>query len=394
LERNFEDYRKSSDERMKDNESTGDGLSWLMKEFCKLRDQNPMEYIAKVEKALRAAEEVLRMDTENKYHTTKERLDELQDLMNKKIELLNGKVNNNSSDSEKFTTRLNDSLKSIDEKLKNVDAVLERFGAFENKFNDLENLVANMQNTFAKAETMKQMQNDLDELRKLLSANDSKYDDKFKEISDNIDKRFQYQSKIIANLEDQVKILKKTKVETEDYETTLSKLTTLEVELNKLKNDVTLKNFVNDLDKKLSSNIKTQNEVNEKFKKDFKSINEFKVDFENKFKLIDKSNTELKDKVEKFNLNLRYLSDNKLDKFDFEKIEEKMFKVEGEMHKVASDLKKYDNYAKEINKLRESLAIVQGNSENRSTELDDKFEDLKKQFSNFTKLKIFNDFSE
>ena len=89
-----------------------------------------------------------------------------------------------------------------------------------------------MQNTFAKAETMKQMQNDLDELRKLLSVNDSKYDDKFKEISDNIDKRFQYQSKIIANLEDQVKILKQTKVEVEDYETTLSKIVTLEIELN------------------------------------------------------------------------------------------------------------------------------------------------------------------
>lgn len=176
---------------MRDNESTGDGLSWLMKEFIKLRDQNPMEYIFKIERALKSAEELLRMDTENKYHSTKSRIDELQDLMNSKIELLNGKVNSNSSEGERFSTMLNNSLKSIDEKLKNVDAVLERFGAFENKFNDLENLVANMQNTFAKAETMKQMQNDLDELRKLLSANDSRYDDKFKEISDNIDKRFQ-----------------------------------------------------------------------------------------------------------------------------------------------------------------------------------------------------------
>jgi len=62
LERNFEDYRKSSDERIKDNESSGTGLSWLMNEFIKLRDQNPMEYIAKVERALRASEEEMKGD--------------------------------------------------------------------------------------------------------------------------------------------------------------------------------------------------------------------------------------------------------------------------------------------------------------------------------------------
>jgi len=71
-----------------------------------------------------------------------------------------------------------------------------------------------------------------------------------------------------------------------------------------------------------------------------------------------------------------------------------MFKVEGEMHKVSGDLKKYDNYAKEISKLKDSLAIIQGNSENRSSELEGKYEDLKNQFTNFTKLKMFNDFSE
>jgi len=240
-----------------------------------------------------------------KHVTTNDRVDELTDLMNSKIELLNGKVNNNSSDNEQFTTKLNDSLKNIDNKLKNVDAVLEKFGTFENKFNDLENLVGQMQNTFAKAETMKQMQNDLDELRKLLSANDSKYDDKFKEISDNIDKRFQYQSKIIALLEDQVKILKQTKVEIEDYETTLSKIVTLEMELNQLKNDLTLKNKVNELDLRLTEINKSQNEINNKFIKDFQNIEEFNKNLENKLIKIEKTNSETKDKVEKFNTNLR-----------------------------------------------------------------------------------------
>lgn len=137
-----------------------------------------------------------------------------------------------------------------------------------------------------------------------------------------------------------MKTLKQTKVEIEDYEITLSKLVTIEIELNQIKNDATLKNFVFDLDKKFTESTKSQGGINERFSKDFKSINEFQKIFENKLNNMDKSNTEIKDKIEKFNVNLRYISDNKLDKFDFEKIEEKVFKMEGEMHKVSSDLKK------------------------------------------------------
>merc|ERR1712110_313049 len=108
---------------------------------------------------------------------------------------------------------------------------------------------------------------------------------------------FQYQSKIIAHLEDQVKILKQTKVEVEDYETTLSKIVTLEIELNQLKNDLTLKNKVNELDLRLAETIKSQNVINDKFINDFQNIKEFEQNLDNKLIKIEKTNSETKDKV-------------------------------------------------------------------------------------------------
>lgn len=158
----------------------------MLKEFKALQSQNPMEYIRLVERKLNESNKEIRHETDGKFCETSDRLDELKDLLNSKIDVLNNKLIKNSSNSD----RLGETLANVDEKLKNVDAVLNRFHTFEGKFNDLESLVNSMQNTFAKAEQMQKLHDDLSNLQKLLLDNQSKYDQKFESIEKDIDARF------------------------------------------------------------------------------------------------------------------------------------------------------------------------------------------------------------
>eukprot|EP00801_Mesodinium_rubrum_P001818 Mrub_01818.p1 GENE.Mrub_01818~~Mrub_01818.p1 ORF type:complete len:619 (+),score=148.87 Mrub_01818:149-1858(+) len=389
LERNFDDYRKTSEERLKDAENQGDGLSWLLKEFKALQSQNPMEYIRKVERSLNENTKEIRNDTDGKFCNTYDRLDELKDLLNSKIDVLNNKIIKNSSNSDK----LGETLANVDEKLKNVDAVLNRFQTFEGKFNDLEHLVNSMQNTFAKAEKMQELQNVLTDLQKLFADNQSKYDKKFESIEKDMDARFKYQSSVISKLEAQIKQLKDSKVDLEEYETTVSRIVNIEKDLNQIKQDDSIKNMINDLSKKFADQSKSQSNINERFSKDFQNSHEWQRKTDLSLTSLNKSNQEFKDKFDKLNLNIRYISDNKLDKFDFEKIEEKVFKMEGEMHKVSNDLKKYD-FTKDITKLKEQIALNQNNSENTHNENRNHLNNIQQQFKLFTKIKMFDDFSE
>lgn len=63
------------------------------------------------------------------------------------------------------------------------------------------------------------------------------------------------------------------------------------------------------------------------------------------------------------------------------------------MHKVSNDLKKYD-FTKDITKLKEQIALNQNNSENTHNENRNHLNNIQQQFKLFTKIKMFDDFSE
>jgi len=56
---------------------------------------------------------------------------------------------------------------------------------------------------------------------------------------------------MISKLETQIKQLKESKVEIEEYDTTVGRVVTLERELNTIKQDDSIKNILNDLTKKI-----------------------------------------------------------------------------------------------------------------------------------------------
>jgi len=90
------------------------------------------------------------------------------------------------------------------------------------------------------------LQNDLFDLRKQLETSQGKYDQKLNDMFDSMDAKFKYQSKTIGILEEQVKCLKVEKVEVEEYQLFVSKVTLIEKDLNTIKNDDTINNFVKD----------------------------------------------------------------------------------------------------------------------------------------------------
>lgn len=197
---------------------------------------------------------------------------------------------------------------------------------------------------------------------------------------------------MISKLETQIKQLKESKVEIEEYDTTVGRVVTIERELNTIKQDDSIKNIINDLTKKLNDQTKTQNNINERFSKDFQASSEWQRKADISMNSLNKLNQEIRDKFDKLNMKISYISDNKLDKFDFEQIEEKVFKMEGEMHKVSNDLKKYD-FTKDIAKLKENISNAQLNAENLHNEHGLIISQIQQQFKFFTKMKMFEDFS-
>lgn len=183
--------------------------------------------------------------------------------------------------------------------------MLNRFQTFEGKFNDLEHLVNSMQNTFAKAEKMQELQNELTDLQKLFADNQSKYDKKFESIEKDMDARFKYQSSVISKLEAQIKQLKDSKVDLEEYETTVARIVNIEKDLNQIKQDDSIKNMINDLSKKFADQSKSQSNINERFSKDFQNSHEWQRKTDLSLTSLNKSNQEFKDKFDKLNLNIR-----------------------------------------------------------------------------------------
>lgn len=63
------------------------------------------------------------------------------------------------------------------------------------------------------------------------------------------------------------------------------------------------------------------------------------------------------------------------------------------MHKVQNDLKKYD-FTKDISKMKDLITSQQNNSENLQNENRNNIKQIQNQFKLFTKMKMFDDFSD